>query len=277
MKHGSLVALACSALILAGPVSATAAAEPIPAVNDWNCKPLPDSAFPRPIVLIHGIVGDIEDWRAEIDDLTAQGACLFAENYGAHAATGYALNGLAPLAQSEDELALFVEEVRARTASARVDLVGHSEGGLLAGALSRRLGSSDVHTVVMLAPATHGATLSGTTALLHDMGIAGAVDDMLRATVCPACADMSAPESAYRQRNSRPPLAATGVNYHILALRHDAVVSPGGTASFIDEPGVENRYADELWPGSAFEHSTLPRQRPVVDWVRQKLQQHREG
>lgn len=140
MKHRSLVTLACSALVLTSPVSATATAEPIPSVNNWNCKPLPDSAFPRPIVFIHGIFGDIENWRAEIDDLTEHGACVFAKNYGAHASTGYALNGLAPLAQSEDELSLFIDEVRARTASARVDLVGHSEGGLLAGALSRRLG-----------------------------------------------------------------------------------------------------------------------------------------
>ncbi|GGN97899.1 esterase/lipase family protein [Nocardia rhizosphaerihabitans] len=272
MKHRSLVTLACSALVLTSPVSATATAEPIPSVNNWNCKPLPDSAFPRPIVFIHGIFGDIENWRAEIDDLTEHGACVFAKNYGAHASTGYALNGLAPLAQSEDELSLFIDEVRARTASARVDLVGHSEGGLLAGALSRRLGPSGVHTVVLLAPATHGASLSGTTDLLHDMGIEATVDEMLRATICPACADMSAPGSAYRQKNNQPPLAATGVNYHILALRDDAVVSPGGTASFIDEAGVENRYADELWPDSAFVHPTLPQQRPVVDWVRQKLQ-----
>ncbi|MFD8102845.1 lipase family alpha/beta hydrolase [Nocardia fluminea] len=271
MKYRSLVTLACSALVLTSPVSATATAEPIPSVNNWNCKPVSDSAFPRPIVLIHGIIGNIEDWRAEIDDLTARGACVFAENYGAHASTGYALNGLAPLAQSEDELSVFIDEVRARTASARVDLVGHSEGGLLAGALARRLGPSGVHTVVLLAPATHGAGLSGTTDLLHGLGIEATVDDMLRATACPACADM-ATGSAYRQKNNKPPLAATGVNYHILALRDDAVVSPGGTASFIEEPGVENRYADELWPGSAFQHPTLPRQRPVVDWVRQKLQ-----
>ena len=52
------------------------------------------------------------------------GYCVFALNYGD-------VFGIAPMEDSAGQLATFVDGVLAATGAAKVDIVGHSEGGLM--------------------------------------------------------------------------------------------------------------------------------------------------
>ncbi|WP_067825043.1 alpha/beta fold hydrolase [Nocardia inohanensis] len=263
MRPARLLALLPALFALASPIPA-AASPTGPILNDWDCLPSP--AHPRPVVLLHGIADGLSAWHEVAAKLTDRGVCVFATEYGKDPRTFNQLNGFAPMAQSLDEVSAFTEQVRQRTGAAQVDLVGHSEGGALALALSRRLGGPAVHTVVLLAPPTHGTTLSGLVDFATRAAIRPVTDAALRELVCPACADLET-SSEFIGELSRQPITAPGVRYAILALANDPIVSPGGAASFVEEPSASNDLAENLWPGEHFDHATLPQHSLVADWV----------
>ena len=67
--------------------------------------------------------------------------------------------GMAPMDQSADKLAAFIDEVLQRTGAAKVSLVGHSQGGMLARYVARFRGKLGViDDIVGLAPSSHGTT-----------------------------------------------------------------------------------------------------------------------
>lgn len=221
MRAARLLALVFPLMVLGVPVSAVA--EPA-ALNDWHCRPSAEQ--PRPVVLVHGIADGVGAWRDLAPRLAERGRCVFALEYGKDPRTFGQVNGFAPLAQSAAEIAAFAEQVRERTGAARVDLVGHSEGGLLSLVVSRELGAEKVGTAVLLAPPTHGTTLGGLVTAVDEAGLRPAAEYVLRANVCPACADMVR-GSRFITELTAPPIAAPGVRYTILASAHDQVSSPG--------------------------------------------------
>ncbi|MBJ7331642.1 MAG: lipase [Solirubrobacteraceae bacterium] len=170
--------VACAALLgLAGPASAADplpvkyrapttkpvdAAAPPAGANDWSC--VPSAAHPRPVVLIPSTANTmVENWSALSPLLKNEGYCVFSLNYGAfRAPLGFVYNGGRPVESSADELAAFIPRVLAATGAMKVDLVGHSQGGILAEYYVKFLGGAPhVQTIVGLASPTHGGTLSG--------------------------------------------------------------------------------------------------------------------
>src|SRR4051812_33395199 len=97
---------------LAFPASASAAT---------SCTPTP--AHPEPVVLVHGTFGDSSNWALDRAQLTAAGYCTFAIDYG-NRATG-------EIAAGAKQLATFVDGVLAKTGAAKVDIIGHSQGGMM--------------------------------------------------------------------------------------------------------------------------------------------------
>ncbi|WP_280250071.1 esterase/lipase family protein [Nocardia abscessus] len=263
-----VLSLLPAALLAFSPMPAASAEASPRVLNDWSCRP--SEAHPRPVVLIHGIADDQRAWREIAPRLAARDICAFALEYGKDARTLYMLNGFAPLTQSSQEVAAFVERVRQETGAVQVDLVGHSEGGAIALALVRQLGAGAVHTAVLLAPPTYGTTLSGLVGFADGIGVRQFTDIALRELGCPACADLQ-PGSDFIDALGAGPVAVPGVRYEILAVADDPIVSPGGTASFVDEPGVANHLAHDIWPGLRLDHGTLPFNPVVADWVTDRL------
>src|SRR5690349_16868657 len=101
-----------------------------PGANDWSCKP--SAAHPRPVVLVHGTFADMSDsWQALSPLLVNNGYCVFALNYGSNGGSGaVGVYGIGHIPASAAELSTFVNKVLAETGATKVDLVGHSQGGM---------------------------------------------------------------------------------------------------------------------------------------------------
>ncbi len=133
-----------------------------PGANNFACKP--SAAHPRPVVLVDGTFGDMSDsWQALSPLLHNNGYCVFALNYGSYAGAGaLGIYATGDIRKSAEQLSSFVNEVLAATKASQVDIVGHSQGGMMPRYYLKNLGgAAKVHTLVGLAPSNHGTTLLG--------------------------------------------------------------------------------------------------------------------
>src|SRR6478672_11874481 len=115
---------------VAGYAHASPTASP-PGANDWSCRP--HAPHPRPVVLVHGTFADMSDsWQALSPLLVNHGYCVFALNYGAHGGSEQlGVYAVGDIAESARQLSAFVNRVLRATGARRVDLVGHSQGGMM--------------------------------------------------------------------------------------------------------------------------------------------------
>lgn len=147
-----------------------------------------------PVVLVHGTLENMAyNWYTLSPLLRNAGYCVFALNYGQEAGKVVDLPGAAPggdgdIRASAGELASFVDRVLSATGSAQVDIVGHSQGGMMPRHYMRFLGGAErVHALVGLSPSNLGTTVDG---LINLLELAGATElgEGALATVCgPSC------------------------------------------------------------------------------------------
>jgi triacylglycerol esterase/lipase EstA (alpha/beta hydrolase family) len=137
MRSFAAAVAACAALVL--PTSASAATPPPPGAN-LPCTPT--AAHPYPVVLVHGTFGNrFDSWQLFSPALKAAGYCVYALDYGSYDGSGLAgIYGTGPIERSAQQLADFVRGVRAQTGAAKVDLVGHSQGGMMPRYFLKNLG-----------------------------------------------------------------------------------------------------------------------------------------
>ncbi|MFE2999286.1 lipase family alpha/beta hydrolase [Nocardia sp. NPDC059246] len=238
-------------------------------LNDWACQP--DTPDQYPVVLVHGIADSTDAWDLLNEQLTDRGYCTYALNYGKDGRTFDAVNGFGPLEQSGDQLTAFVDRVLRSTGSPKVDIVAHSEGGVLAEYYAKTLGgASKIHAEILLAPDTHGTTMNGLVSFANATGLRPQTDVAMTAAVCPACADLEE-NSSFMVELGTGPIAAPGVTYAVLATRDDTVVTPAGEASFIDEPGVVNEFVQDLCPYAHVEHGYFPQDAVARQWILSQL------
>lgn len=246
MLAKQLLRAAAGLLVVTGALVATegpVAAQP--GVNDWGCQP--SAAHPQPVVLLHGLGAPAyQHWSYLAGYLAGQGYCVFYPTYG-QGSLLFLNGGLRPIAESAEQVADYVDDVRAATGAAEVDLVGHSEGGFLSLYIPKVLGfGPKVHRVVALAPPTHGTTYAGVFGLADGLGIRSQVDLLTLLFGCGACSDLVIGGPAVARLNDGP-ITVPGVGYTILASRADVLVTPTGTA-FVAEPGVVNGYVQDQCP-----------------------------
>ncbi|QRK90756.1 lipase [Saccharopolyspora erythraea] len=103
----------------AGGTAEAGAAEEAPAgANDWSCEP--SDEHPVPVVLVHGLGGAAATNWAYIAPLLAdEGYCVFALTYGRPPGMPPVTGGFAPMEQSAEELADFVDLVLEVTGASR--------------------------------------------------------------------------------------------------------------------------------------------------------------
>jgi triacylglycerol esterase/lipase EstA (alpha/beta hydrolase family) len=219
--------------------------------NDWSC--VPDAAHPRPVVLVHGTVENMTyNWFSLSPLLAGEGYCVFAFNYGQEPGVRVGLpgsaqaGGVGPVADSAHELARFVDRVRAATGSSKVDIVGHSQGGMMPRYFLKFLGgAAEVRTLVGLAPSNHGTTVDG---LAHLPG----VPQLLTTGLGPSVRDQIV-GSAFLEKLNAGGDTVPGVRYTVIQSSRDEVVTPY-TSAFLAGPGVTNILLQQECPADQSDH-----------------------
>ncbi|WP_406461431.1 alpha/beta fold hydrolase [Streptomyces sp. NBC_01622] len=245
-----LTALLLTAAVAALPTAAHAASTPSTGWNDYTCKP--SAAHPDPVVLVHGTFANSTDnWLVLAPYLEARGYCVFSLDYGQLPGVPL-IYGLGPIDKSAEQLQAYVDKVLAATGAAKVDLVGHSQGGMMPRYYLKFLGgAAKVDTFVGIAPDNHGTTLDGLTKLLPYFPGA---EDVISATT-PALADQIA-GSAFLAKLNAGGDTVPGVHYTVIATRYDEVVTPY-SSQFLSGSDVHNVLIQNLCSVDLSEHALL--------------------
>ncbi|MDQ3725595.1 MAG: lipase family protein [Actinomycetota bacterium] len=206
-----------------------------PGANDWSCKPT--AAHPQPVILVHGTFADMSNsWQAISPLLKNNGYCVFALNYGDYNGSGaIGVYGVDDIRVSAQELSAFVDKVLAATGAAEVDIVGHSQGGMMPRYYVKFLGgAAKVRALVGLSPSNHGTTLNGLFILSNFFPGA----NQFTGALCPACEQQRAGSAFITELNSGGE-TVPGVEYTVIQTRYDTVVTPY-TSAFLSGPNVRN-------------------------------------
>jgi len=268
-RHAALLSTALAILACAAPVS-SASAQQLPVIYNGalgyahtspaasppgaNEPCQPSAAHPRPVVLVHGTFADMSNsWQALSPLLHNRGYCVFALNYGAHNGSGaVGVYGIGDIRASAAQLSTFVDQVLATTGAAEVDLVGHSQGGMMPRYYLKFLGgAAKVHTLVGLSPSNHGTTVNG---LLTLGSYFPGANSFFGA--CPACEQQEGGSAFLAELNAGGDTVA-GVDYTVIQTRYDEVVTPYSSA-FLSGPGVTNVLLQNQCLLDLGEHLSMP-------------------
>jgi pimeloyl-ACP methyl ester carboxylesterase len=223
-----------------------------PGSNDWACKPT--AAHPRPVVLVHGTFADMSDsWQALSPLLKNDGYCVFALNYGSSNGSGdVGVYATGDIAGSASELSSFIDRVLAATGASQVDMVGHSQGGMMPRYYIRfDGGAAKVHTLVGLAPSNHGTTVNGLFTIAEYIPGATAFEGL-----CQACEEQAS-GSAFIANLNADHETEPGVSYTVIESEYDEVVTPY-TSAFLSGPGVTNITLQHQCLLDLGEHLSMP-------------------
>ena len=209
---------------------------PPPGANNWSCQLT--AAHPYPVILVHGTFANMDDnWQAASPLLANHGYCVYAFNYGGTSASS-PVQGIGDIAASASQLASFVDTVLAATGAARVDLVGHSQGGMMPRYYINFLGGAGkVNDFVAFAPSNHGTTLDNLTNLANLLGVAGEINGAL-GSVCAACVEQEQGSAFLANLNAAPTVASVG--YTVIESADDEVVTPYTSAFLPAAANVTN-------------------------------------
>ncbi|GAA1556426.1 esterase/lipase family protein [Kribbella lupini] len=232
--------------------------------NDWSCRPT--AAHPRPVVLVHGTVENMTfNWFTLSPLLKSKGYCVFAFNYGqlpgryAGLPGSRLAGGVAPVPTSAGQLEAFVDRVLEATNSSRVDLVGHSQGGMMPRYYLKFLGgAAKVGHLVALSPSNHGTTVDG---LAHLPG----VPELLSTGLGPSVRDQIKGSELLRKLNAGGD-TVPGVRYTVIQTRYDEVVTPY-TSAFLTGPKVTNILLQDRCPLDASDHLSISFTSPASQYV----------
>jgi triacylglycerol esterase/lipase EstA (alpha/beta hydrolase family) len=238
------------AIAPAAVASASAGSPSTSGWNDFSCRP--SAQHPRPVVLVHGTFADgADNWLVLAPYLEARGYCVFSLDYGMLPGETL-IGGLGPIGDSARQLSEFTDRVLAATHAAKVDIVGHSQGGMMPRYYLKFLGgAAKVNALVGLAPDNHGTTLDGLTALLPYFPGAA---DFLRSDL-PGLTDQVAGSDFQRELNAAGD-TVPGVRYTVISTIYDEVVTPYTTQA-LSGPDVHNVVLQNLCPTDVSEHVTI--------------------
>ena len=223
---------------------------PPPGANNFSCKPT--AAHPYPVILVHGTFENMNDnWQAASPLLANNGYCVFAFNYGGATADDD-IQGTGEIAASAQQLATFVDTVLAATGASKVDIVGHSQGGMMPRYYIEYLGgATKVNDLVGLAPSNYGTTLDGLSTFATDLGLGATFSAALSAT-CESCVEQIVGSSFLATLNATP--TSPDVQYTVIETRDDEVVTPYTNAFLPAAPNVTNITVQNQCPLDQTDH-----------------------
>jgi triacylglycerol esterase/lipase EstA (alpha/beta hydrolase family) len=221
-----------------------------PGSNIPGCRP--SAAHPYPVVLVHGtLANEAFSWQALSPMLVNAGYCVYAFNYGATSLTLDHFFGLADIAQSAAQLSTFINQVLAATGAARVDLVGHSQGGMMPRYYLKYLGGAPkVNLLIGLAPSNYGTTIEGLATLVTTVG---SLTGLSVSTLGAPSIDQQLQGSSFLTALNAGGDTVPGVRYVVIESRYDEVVTPYSNA-FLTGAGAQNILLQDQCPTDFTEH-----------------------
>jgi triacylglycerol lipase len=208
MRQFRLLSLAAVLAALLTPLyagSASAATNPSPGPfppGTNSCHGT--TTHPYPVVLVHGTFENAaQNWSSLAPYLEGRGYCVYALNYGN--------NGTGEIHNSAIQLKNFIQGFVLPTSGAsKVDIVGHSQGGLMPRDYINNLGGNAyVNELVGLSPSNHGTTNPGA----------------YPPSPCVACQEQQY-NSTYIQSVNKPTETKYPVDYTVVQTQYDEVVTP---------------------------------------------------
>ncbi len=273
LAAGAVTAVAAALLAGAGPAGAATASSPAPlpvnfdfasgligtvtapdtpppGANNFSCQP--SAAHPFPVILVNGTFANENDnWQAASPELANHGYCVFAFNYGG-ASPADDIQGTGEIGASAGQLSAFVDQVLAATGAPKVDLVGHSQGGMMPRFYINSLGgAAKVDKLVALAPSNFGTTLDGLVTLGDVFGVTGLVNGDLSSS-CEACVEQEQGSDFLNNLNAVP--TVPGVQYTVIESEDDEVVTPFTNAFLPAAANVTNITLQNQCPQDMTDH-----------------------
>ncbi len=248
----------------------TAPNTPPPGSNIAGCTP--SSAHPYPVVLVHATMINMDfNWQALSPMLYNAGYCVYAFNYGATPSGLGIFDGLGDIATSAQQLATEVNSVLATTGASQVDIVGHSQGGMMPRYYIQDLGgASKVHELVGIAPSNYGTTLDGLASLANALGGLGFnVNSLVSSLGGPALTEQEQGSAFLTALNANGD-TVPGVKYVVIESDHDEVVTPY-TNAFLKGPGAQNILVQDQCPSDPVGHIGMVYDQTVLDDVMNAL------
>jgi triacylglycerol esterase/lipase EstA (alpha/beta hydrolase family) len=239
--------LTASVAVVPAATAAHAATAPSSGWNDYSCKP--SAAHPRPVVLVHGTLGNsVDNWLGLAPYLENRGYCVFSLDYGQLSGVPV-FYGLGPIDKSAGQLSAYVDKVLTATGTNKADIVGHSQGGMMPRYYLKFLGgAAKVNALVGIAPDNHGTDLDGLTNLLPYFP--GAADLLSKNT--PGLADQIVGSDFLAKLNAGGD-TVPGVHYTVIATKYDEVATPY-SSQFLSGSDVHNVLIQNLCSLDLSEH-----------------------
>ncbi|KAG9229144.1 alpha/beta-hydrolase [Amylocarpus encephaloides] len=239
--------------------------------NDFDCR---STVHPNPVVLIHALSANPDvDLNLLQQDLKRKGYCTFSTIYGNHEHLAPWIGGLTSMRDSSRTVAEFILEVADQTGSDKVDLVGHSEGGVMAFyvPMAHAEVAAKVAHSISLGPAIHGALYYGLANLWYAGGDVSRelASAMLRLLGCAACDDMAVGGDIYNAFKEAARIVPAGIQATVIMSTKDTLVAP--SVSRVEEVGVRNLLVQDRCPEDPVGHAGLAWDTGVWDMIRNEL------
>lgn len=235
--------------------------------NNWKCKP--SAAHPDPVVLVHATgVNMGANWAVLAPMLANAGKCVYAFNYGMTWLSLGRIGGLGDITASAQAMKTFVDKVLSSTGAKKVDVVGHSQGGMMPHYYIEFLGgASKVDTFVGISPSNHGTTLSGIVTLGANLNLIGFANAILWGAGLKGLQQQMA-GSAFQNKLFGNGDTVAGPRYVVIQTKHDKVVTPYQSA-FLN--GGENILIQDQCPKNTVGHVGMFADSPTLQNVMNEL------
>jgi triacylglycerol esterase/lipase EstA (alpha/beta hydrolase family) len=233
--------------------------------NDWSCRP--SAAHPRPVVLVPATgVNMGANWVALAPMLANAGYCVYSFNYGMVWLSFGRIGGLGDIASSAQTMKAFVDKVLYYTGASQVDVVGHSQGGMMPNYYLKYLGgASKVRTTIGLAPSNHGTTASGIVTLGQNLNVLGFANSLITGLGFPGLVQQEV-GSSFQHKLFDSGDTVPGPRYVVIETKYDLVVTPYRNA-FLNGPNVTNILVQDQCPGDWVGHIGMFTDSPTLQNV----------
>lgn len=248
-------------------------------MDEPSCRPSPN--HPRPVLLLHGTGGNKSDWNVLAPQLRGEGYCVFAMNYGQ---SNFSAIGRLPhvygtddISNSSTQVSNYVEWILKTTGSSQIDIVGHSQGAVVARNYMRFHGGIDenpfnnkVRKLITLGGTNHGTTVDGLAHIIMDHPELS----LPASQVFSQAALQQIVGSSFIRHLNESGDTDRGVDYTSIATKFDQVSTPPENTFLQAGPdsSVRNIFIQDINPNSKVTHKGLSADVDVIELVKKSLE-----